>query len=165
MKLSWKNLFFFLVIIAVLFFLTRSVDIRDLTAPGSGPAGDTARVIDVIDGDTIRVQFADGTVEKVRYIGINAPELDRPGGKEARQINEQLVGGKVVTLIRDVSERDRYGRLLRYVYVDSLFVNAELVRRGYARAATYPPDVRYADYFVKLEREARQKGAGLWSGP
>lgn len=64
---------------------------------------------------------------------------------------------------KDVSERDRYGRLLRYVYVGALSVNAEMVARGHANTATHPPDVRYADYFTLLEEEARKAGLGLWS--
>lgn len=76
-----------------------------------------------------------------------------------------MVSGKEVRLAKDVSETDKYGRLLRYVYVGSLFVNAELVKQGYANAATYPPDVKYADLFVSLEREARNKQIGLWTPP
>ena len=72
---------------------------------------------------------------------------------------------QTVVLVRDVSETDRYGRLLRYVYVGDVFVNAELVRRGYAQVATYPPDVEFADYFVQLQREAREAGRGLWATP
>jgi len=73
------------------------------------------------------------------------------------------VEGKVVRLEKDVSETDKYGRLLRYVWVGDLFVNAELVRLGYAQVATYPPDVKYQDIFLKLQREARETGRGLWA--
>ncbi len=127
------------------------------------PGGDEGLVNRVIDGDTIEVTFPNGRVEKVRYIGVNAPELDQVFGKEARDYNQTLVGGKKVKLKRDVSDRDRYGRLLRYVYVDSLFINAALVREGYASCATYPPDVSYSTYFLQLEREARNEQRGLWS--
>ncbi len=95
-------------------------------------------VVSVTDGDTIKVRLADGREEKVRYIGINTPEMDQPFGEEAKSANQALVTGREVRLVRDVRERDRYGRLLRYVYVDGLFVNAELVRIGYAQAVTYP---------------------------
>lgn len=165
MKFHNKSALILLTLLAAIIFISRGVDLPVDHVPSSKEIGNTALVVEVIDGDTIRVQFADGRVEKVRYIGINAPELNRPGGKEAKLVNERLVGGKTVTLVKDVSDRDRYGRLLRYVYVDSVFVNAELVRLGYAQAATYPPDVKYSDYFVQLEREAREKGAGLWSSP
>ncbi len=119
-------------------------------------------VVRVIDGDTIKVDIG-GMLFSVRYIGINCPESDQPGGSEATEANRQLVEGQLVKLEKDVSDVDRYGRLLRYVYVGELFVNAELVALGYAQAATYPPDVAFADLFVDLEREAREGGRGLWA--
>lgn len=128
-----------------------------------------AKVIRVIDGDTIEVEI-EGRKYTVRYIGINTPETVDPRrpveryGKEASEKNKELVGGKVVTLEKDVSETDRYGRLLRYVYVDAIFVNAELVRLGYAQASSYPPDVRYQQLFQQMERQARENRRGLWSG-
>ncbi len=140
---------------------------------GSAPAtAETAaiqegRVVHVVDGDTIDVQVG-GRRVRVRYIGINAPESADPRrsvecfGREAAAKNKELVDGKIVRLERDVSETDRYGRLLRYVYVGDLFVNAELVRLGYAQAVTYPPDVKYQELFLALEREARAAGRGLW---
>lgn len=121
----------------------------------------------VVDGDTVIV-VVDGRRERLRYIGIDAPENaqnGRPGecfGREAAQRNEQLVGGRTVGLEKDVSERDRYGRLLRYVYVGDLMVNAELVRGGYARAVRYAPDLRHAGLLAELEREARAARRGLW---
>lgn len=129
------------------------------------PAEETAVVVFVIDGDTIRVRLSDGREEKVRLIGIDTPELDQPFGDEARSASQALVGGRVVRLQRDSSERDRYGRLLRYVYADGLFVNAELVREGYARYVTYPPDVAFADYFASLQHEAETAGKGMWATP
>jgi len=123
----------------------------------------------VIDGDTIEVEIA-GKRYTVRYIGIDTPETKHPEkpvewmGLEAAAKNEELVGGKVVELEKDVSETDKYGRLLRYVWVGDLMVNAELVRLGLAQVSTYPPDVKYADLFLDLQREAREAGLGLW-GP
>ncbi|MEA3345319.1 MAG: thermonuclease family protein [Chloroflexota bacterium] len=123
-----------------------------------------ATVVRVVDGDTVELE--DG--HKVRYIGIDAPETKHPWkpvewmGPEAAAKNKELVEGEVVRLEKDVSETDKYGRLLRYVWVGDLMVNAELVRSGYARASTYPPDVKYADLFLKLQREAREAGRGLW---
>ena len=112
-----------------------------------------------------------GTREKVRYIGIDTPETKDPRkpvqcfGQRASDFNEQLVGGERVRLVLDVQQRDRYGRLLAYVYRvrDGLFVNAELARLGYAQPLTIAPDVRYAERFAALAREARQQGRGLWS--
>lgn len=129
-----------------------------------------AKVTRVIDGDTIEVAIG-GSLYKVRYIGIDTPEIVHPSkpveylGKEAAAKNRELVEGKVVYLEKDVSETDRYGRLLRYVWVGETMVNAELVRLGYAQASTYPPDVKYQDLFLKLQAEAREAGRGLWAEP
>jgi micrococcal nuclease len=128
-----------------------------------------AQVVRVIDGDTIEVSIG-GKTYKVRYIGIDTPETKHPEkpvewmGKEAAAKNEELVGGKVVGLEKDISETDKYGRLLRYVWVGNLMVNAELVWLGYAQVSTYPPDVRYEDLFLEMQREAMEAGRGLW-GP
>src|SRR5215210_2546503 len=135
--------------------------------PGDGR---TVRVARVVDGDTIRVELPSGE-EAVRYIGIDTPESVKPGApvecfaKRASAFNERLVEGERVRLVRDVEERDRYGRLLAYVYRarDGLFVNAELVRRGYATVATFPPNVAHEREFRRLSRRARMSGRGLWS--
>ena len=111
------------------------------------------QVVRIVDGDTIDVQVG-GQTFRVRYIGINTPETGQPCAAEATNYNAELVMAKGVALVKDVSETDRYGRLLRYVYVGDIFINAELVRQGYANAATYPLDVAYADLFVQLEAEA-----------
>jgi micrococcal nuclease len=84
-------------------------------------------------------------------------------GLEAWQANCQLVEGKVVRLERDISETDKYGRLLRYVYVDDIFVNAELVTQGLAQAKAYPPDIKYQGYLEELEMVARQASRGMWA--
>jgi len=139
-----------------------------LWAPGAAGARVLeGAVVRVVDGDTIHVRI--GTlVEKVRYIGVNTPELrhptrgEEPGGRDAAELNRQLVAGKRVRLELDVQERDRYGRLLAYVWVGDLMVNAELVRRGYAQVMTVPPNVRYQELLLKLQRDARQTGRGLW---
>ncbi len=123
---------------------------------------DTALVIQVIDGDTIVIEGG----YRVRYIGIDTPEIHPqldPYGMEALQANRELVEGKIVRLERDVSQTDRYGRLLRYVYVDGIFVNAELVRLGLAYAKAYPPDIKHQEDLEKLEGEARQAGRGIWA--
>ena len=133
-------------------------------------AGGEARVVRVVDGDTIRVALPSGE-EPVRYIGIDTPESVKPGSpvecfaKRASALNERLVEGERVRLVRDVEERDRYGRLLAYVYRerDGLFVNAELVRRGYATVATFPPNVAHERDFRRLANRARLSGRGLWS--
>jgi len=124
----------------------------------------------VIDGDTIEVDI-DGIIYKVRYIGIDTPELDDEQAElcalaqEATRYNRQLVEGKTVRLEKDISETDRYERLLRYVYVDDTFVNAELVRQGLAWAEAYEPDIKYQDTLEKAEAEARQDKIGIWTTP
>jgi len=126
--------------------------------------------VDVVDGDTIKVRLG-GEVETVRYIGMDTPETvhptrgPEPYGEEASEQNRQLVAGERVRLEFDVEKRDRYGRLLAYVYVDTLFVNAELLRRGYAQLMTVPPNLRYVDLFRRLQTEAREAGRGLWAVP
>ena len=118
----------------------------------------------VIDGDTIVIQGG----YRVRYIGIDTPEIHpetEAFGIKAWQANRQLVEGKQVRLERDVSETDKYGRLLRYVYVDDTMVNAELVRQGLARVKAYPPDTKYQGYLEELEAEAKSEGRGMWAKP
>jgi len=125
-------------------------------------------VVDVVDGDTIKVEL-DGRLYTIRYIGIDCPETRDPSrpvewmGPEAAGANRRLVGGQTVYLEKDISETDRYGRLLRYVFLaDGTFVNAELVRLGYAQVATYPPDVRYQSLFLEMQQKAREAARGLW---
>jgi len=125
-------------------------------------APETATVTRVIDGDTIIID----TGQKVRYIGIDTPEVypqPEACGMEAWQTNRRLVEGKEVRLERDVSETDKYGRLLRYVYADDTFINAELARLGLAEARAYPPDTRYQELLEQMENEARQAGRGMWA--
>lgn len=120
------------------------------------------KVTRVVDGDTIEIEGG----QKVRYIGVDTPESTTQHecfGREASNENKKLVEGKLVKLVKDVSETDRYGRLLRYVYVDDTFVNDYLVKNGYANAASFPPDVRYQEKFTNSEQEAREKEVGLWT--
>lgn len=129
---------------------------------GCSPAQkDLVLVSRVIDGDTVVLTSG----ERVRYIGIDAPELspEEPFAKEALKENQRLVEGKLVRLERDVSDRDRYGRLLRYVYIDGLLVNAELVNLGLARAEAYPPDTKYQTLLEESEQIARKRQRGIWS--
>jgi micrococcal nuclease len=139
------------------------------SSSGGGPASH-ARVVRVVDGDTILVAL-DGREERVRYIGVDTPESVKPGtpvqcyAKRASSFNKKLLAGRSVRLVQDVEARDRYGRVLAYVYrePDGLFVNAELARDGYARTLTIAPNVRYAGRFAALAAAARSAGRGLWS--
>ncbi len=125
----------------------------------SAPTMEQVLVARVIDGDTI--ELADGS--RVRYLGIDTPELGEPYSAEASARNRELVGGKVVELQSGKRDCDEYGRLLRYVYVDGVFVNAELVSQGYARAYIFDPDERYSQVLVQLEQYAKMRKRGLWA--
>ena len=130
----------------------------------------TGAVVKVVDGDTIDVELNGRTV-RVHYIGVTTPETmhpptgQEPCGPEAAEANRTLVEGQTVRLELDVQQRDRDQRLLAYVYVGDMMINAELVRQGYAQVATFPPNVRYVDHFQQLQRDARQAGAGCWKAP
>ncbi len=142
-----------------------------LLAPAAGGARGAdlhATLEHVIDGDTIRVRIG-REVHRVRYIGVNAPELRHPtrgrepGARDATEVNRRLLGDGPVRLDLDVRTRDRNGRLLAYVYAGSLMVNAEMLRLGYAQVMTVPPNVKHERLFRALEREARAASRGLWA--
>jgi len=121
-----------------------------------------AVVTKITDGDSIEVE-AGGVAFRVRYIGIDAPEMNgEPLGEEARAANLALAGGKTIIMIRDLSEADRYGRLLRHVFADGVFINRELVRIGLAHAGSYPPDISCFEDFKAAEEEARLEALGIW---
>jgi len=132
---------------------------------------DFLEVSKVVDGDTFWVINTIGKDEKIRLIGVNTPEVRNTGrtqveyfGKEASDYVKSLLTGRRVRLEYDVGRYDRYKRTLAYVYLeDGTFLNALLVKEGSANIATYPPNVKYAELFIKLEREARGKGKGLWA--
>lgn len=126
----------------------------------SNQGGDTAQVVQIIDGDTIDVRLSDGTRQRVRYVGMNTPERDEVCYSEAKQANALFVEGKTVRLVKDVSNTDQYDRLLRYVYVGDLFVNRALVEQGYAEAVVYDPDRAHYDEFVALEKQAASARRG-----
>jgi len=135
-----------------------------------------AKVTKVVDGDTIYIKLSNGSEEKVRFIGVDTPESTiqhEPYGQEASNYTKSKLSGKTVYLEKDVSERDKYNRLLRYVWLEkpgeisdteirSKMFNAILLLEGYAQVATYPPNVKYVDYFTKYQTEAREASKGLW---
>lgn len=136
-----------------------------------GIEGEKVMVTKVRDGDTFEIEGG----KAVRMIGVDTPETVDPRrpvgcfGKEASSTTKNLIFGKQVFLERDVSETDKYQRLLRYVYLpladgELLFVNDYLVREGFAKVLTYPPDVKYNEQFREAEREARELKKGLWGG-
>ena len=128
----------------------------------------TAAVVRVIDGDTIDVRLPTGQRSRVRYIGMNTPEI-RPqlecGGASSTARNQELVDGKTVILVPGPGRYDKYGRRLAYVYVGDTFVNQELLAEGWAELMMIPPNTAYQSTFEILRNRARSKGAGIWSCP
>lgn len=138
----------------------------NISTPSFSTSSPQYLVTRIVDGDTIQIE----TGQKVRYIGMNTPESVDPRkpvecfGKEASEKNKELVLNKKVYLIKDVSETDKYGRLLRYVYLeDGTFINSELVKQGYASVMTVPPDVKYSALFLDFQKQAKDSKLGLWS--
>jgi micrococcal nuclease len=154
-----KRLSAWLVIMACLLYACAAPE-------GPKPNGEmTTTVKRVVDGDTFEI----ATGEKVRLIGVDTPETVKPNhpvepyGKEASNFTKELLTGQEVRLVFDVEPHDRYKRLLAYVYLmDGTFVNEKLVKEGYARIMTIPPNVAKADVFLEAEREAREHNRGLW---
>jgi micrococcal nuclease len=147
------------------------LDLLDGSSRGGRAGGAApARVLRVVDGDTIHVRL-DGRDETVRYIGVDTPESVKPHtpvqcfAKAASAANARLVRGRTVRVVPGAEARDRYGRLLAYVYRagDGAFVNARLLAWGYARTLTIAPNDRFATRFAAVERAARKAGRGLWS--
>jgi endonuclease YncB( thermonuclease family) len=131
------------------------------------------KVLKVVDGDTIEAEIS-GQRERIRFIGIDTPETVDPRrpvqcfGVEASNENKKLLEGKSVLLEKDISETDKYNRLLRYIFLPEpdgsrLFINDYLVRQGFAKVSTYPPDVKYDQQFKEAQEEARINKRGLWS--
>jgi micrococcal nuclease len=148
-----------------------------LALAGCGDAGDggdtygrtvTAPVVRAVDGDTILVRLG-GQTEYVRYIGVDTPETVKPGtpvecfGPQASRFDHGLVDGQTVRLVFDSEQRDIYGRLLAYVYAGDRFVNAALVRGGYARTLTIAPNTAHEALFARLAKRAGRSGRGLWA--
>ena len=137
----------------------------DIIESVTTPQGNPIKVSFVIDGDTIELENG----EKLRYIGIDAPEgatLDQTPecyAQESAEINKKLVEGKDVIIEQDINERDIYGRLLGYVYVDDIMVNTELVRLGAAFASSYPPDTKHETLINSVEEEAMANNVGIWN--
>ena len=155
---SWTSL----VAVSICFVLLAAVAVYGVLNL-DGEAEETFLVVRVMDGDTIKLENG----EVVRYLLIDTPETTEEPvdcyGPEATDRNRELVEGRRVTLERDESDRDAYGRLLRYVYVDGTLVQGLLVREGFGYVYSRQPDVRYLKDMAALEREARADSAGLWS--
>ncbi|SDM94785.1 micrococcal nuclease [Paenibacillus sp. yr247] len=142
-----------------------------MTACGSSPAAvagrERVKVERIVDGDTLEVTMK-GKKEKVRLIGVDTPETKKPNtpimfyGKEASDFTKKRLENKTVELEFDVEKMDRYDRLLAYVWIGEELFNSTLVKEGYARIATFPPNVKYVDTFKQDQETARSKKKGLW---
>jgi len=145
---------------------SRKAQSAKVPSPRLSATGGHAAVVAVLDGDTIVISGG----QKVRYAGVNTPESHHPDklpeycGREAFEANRRLVAGQMVRLEFDTRRRDKYGRLLAYVYVNSLFVNAELILQGYAQVSTYRENQRYHEEFERLQQHAIAARRGLWGG-
>jgi micrococcal nuclease len=167
---AWVVAFAVLVVLANVLIKDEGGDQPAGDSSSSATASDarTAKVLRVVDGDTILVRDSDGATERVRYIGVDTPETVKPDspvecfGHEASDFNRRLVQGKIVRLVPDREPRDRFGRSLAFVYVGSDFINAKLLQGGYARTIEIAPNTSKADYFAGLERVAIRTKRGLW---
>ena len=123
----------------------------------------TIKVIDNHDGDTLTVEL-NGKKEKVRLVGVDTAEIAQGyWGEEARKYVENLTKGKTLKLETDIQERDMYGRILGYVFIDDKFLNLMLLEDGYAMLLTYPPNVKYVYKFTEAQKKAREAGKGIWN--
>lgn len=161
-----KILFFliFSLILGGFYYFSDTLNNNEINISSSG-----ILVTKVIDGDTIEIEGG----EKVRYLGVDTPETKDPRkpvqcfGKEASNKNKELVEGKRVILEKDITDTDKYNRLLRFVFLpledgNRLFVNDYLIREGYAQVLTIPPDVKFGEQFLEAQRQAREQKKGLW---
>jgi micrococcal nuclease len=154
----------------LILLFTFSIGLSGQTSRQQQPATRYYKVSKVVDGDTFWVDDGSEKGIKVRLIGVDAPETRRTNKKEigyfaseSKKFLTDKLTGQEVRLASDVGKFDRYNRLLAYVYLkDGSFINAELVKWGYAMVMTVPPNVKHADLFLKLQREAREKSRGLW---
>ncbi|MDO8602815.1 MAG: thermonuclease family protein [Candidatus Omnitrophota bacterium] len=159
----------FLIAILVTFLIINFSRHANLTTQFNNLAHGYYKVVRAVDGDTIELSSG----ETVRYIGIDTPEIrekrgsdwiynPRPYAEDAKAFNKNFVEGKSVRLEFDVQRKDKYNRILAYVYIEDKMVNVEIVREGLAMIYTYPPNVRYSQKFLDAQREARDNKRGLW---
>jgi micrococcal nuclease len=158
----------------LIILLILSLSILDLSCNSSRDRGNPSGYMDVtkvVDGDTFWADDGSEKGIKIRLIGVDAPESRNTGqkkigyyGQQSKEFLTKLLANKKVRLEYDVGKKDQYNRTLAYVYLtDGTFVNAELVKQGYAMVMTIPPNVKYAERFVKLARKARKNNRGLWN--
>lgn len=163
-----------LLLALILFLFTSALGIRGLSGKDESNVPQpiiptpfeekTYQVSRIIDGDTIEIENG----QKVRLIGVDTPELDDKDpvkkcyAQKAKEKTQELLENKIIKMERDVSSTDKYQRLLRYIWVDDIFLNDYLVRNGFAMVATFPPDVKYQKQFQQAQQEAMEKKMGFW---
>lgn len=131
--------------------------------------GEAATVERVVDGDTLKVKMLNGKTDRVRLLLVDTPETKHPKlgvqpfGPEASAYTKKRLEGQEITLEFDVQERDQYGRLLAYIWIDNELYNEELLAKGLARVAVFPPNTKYVDEFKKIQEQARKSEKGIWS--
>lgn len=163
--------FLWIPMVAIAFFAVSACGMGQGKDADTNPSRLCYPVLRVVDGDTLRIRMEGGREEVIRLLGIDTPETVKPNspvepyGKEASQFAKDTLLNETVCLEFDVQKRDKYDRLLAYVYLeDGTFVNELLLLEGYAQVLTIPPNVKYAQQFVESQRIARDAGKGLWSG-
>lgn len=171
-KLSKKNLSLItaLLIFIASFFIEKYQDIpldnSNFIQENKNDVDNFYQVTRIIDGDTIKVEI-DGQEFTVRYIGIDTPEFEDNGencqAKIAKKANQEIIANKLVRLEKDISETDKFNRFLRYVWVDDILINDYLVKKGYAQAISYPPDVKYQQQFLESQKQAKENNNGFWN--
>lgn len=132
-----------------------------LALPGLSPAAEKARFLNLIDGDSMLVEYK-GRSQEVRLIGIDAPEWGQEFGTQAKSYALSFCYGRALTLEFDVKRKDRYGRLLAYVYCDGKMLNEEMVRAGLALAVEYKPNIKHQDRLSRAQRRAESERRGFW---
>lgn len=151
-------LFFFLLIFLAGFFAASTSKTQNILLPQAKDAN--YKIIRVIDGDTVVLE----TGESLRYLGINAPELNEPRGLTAQKFNQSLIGGKIVRLEFDRDKLDKYGRLLAYVWLDNMLANERMVEEGYAKVylIEHTAKLKYLERLQKAEQLAKNAKRGVW---
>lgn len=143
------------VVIILIFSMIQQSDVDNIDVEEDG----SAFVTHIVDGDTFDI----ATGERVRMIGIDTPERGKYFYKESSDYLAGLIDGKNVILVKDVSEADRYGRILRHVYYDDEWINEQMIEEGFAKFVTFPPDVMHVDFFAEAQESAREQKRGLWA--
>jgi micrococcal nuclease len=166
-KYSPRRRFSGLQLLIVLLFVIFSIYIGNSIGKES-VSKTTAKVVSVSDGDTIKVEFANGTQESIRLIGVDTPETHHPTkpvgcfGVEAENFTRKNLENRDISLEYDVERKDKYDRTLAYVYLGDVRFNDVLLQQGYAKVLSIEPNTRYANMYSKYEVDARNKQLGLW---